>query len=80
MDVSNSKQIVVLGAGVAGIRAALDLEKKIDSRIGRIVLVDENDYHQYLYKIQEVCNKEYEEKDIVVPISRLIKGKRIEFI
>ena len=80
MTVSNSKQIVVLGAGVAGIRAALDLEKKIDSSISRIVLVDENDYHQYLYKIQEVCNKDYKEKDIIVPLSRLIKGKRIEFI
>jgi len=74
------KDIVILGAGVAGIRAALDLEKKIDSRTGRIVLVDENDYHQYLYKIQEVCNKDYEEKDIIVPIFRLIKGKNIEFI
>ena len=74
------KDIVILGAGVAGIRAALDLEKKIDSRMGRVVLVDENDYHQYLYKIQEVCNKDYEEKDIIVPISRLIKGKKIEFI
>lgn len=74
------KDIVILGAGVAGIRAALDLEKKIDSRMGRVVLVDENDYHQYLYKIQEVCNKDYEEKDIIVPLSRLIKGKKIEFI
>jgi len=74
------KDIVVLGAGVAGIRAALDLEKKIGSRMGRIVLVDENDYHMYLYKIQEVCNIDYEEKDIVVPLSRLIKGKRIKFI
>ncbi len=74
------KDIVILGAGVAGIRAALDLEKKIDSRTGRIVLVDENDYHQYLYKIQEVCNKEYEEKDIIVPISRLIEGKGIDFV
>ena len=74
------KDIVILGAGVAGIRVALDLEKKVDSRMGRIVLVDENDYHQYLYKIQEVCNKDYEEKDILVPLSRLIKGKRIEFV
>jgi len=74
------KNIVILGAGVAGIRAALDLVKKVDKSTGRIILVDENDYHQYLYKIQEVCNREYEEKDIIVPISRLIRGKRIEFI
>jgi NADH dehydrogenase len=78
--VSIPKQIVILGAGVAGIRAALDLSKKVDSRMGRVVLVDENDYHQYLYKIQEVCNKDYEEKDIIVPITRLIEGKGVEFI
>lgn len=75
-----SKDIVILGAGVAGIRAALDLEKKVDSQASRIILVDENDYHQYLYKIQEVCNRDYEERDIVVPISRLIRGKRIDFV
>jgi len=74
------KDIVILGAGVAGIRVALDLVKKVDSRMGRVILVDENDYHQYLYKIQEVCNEDYQEKDIIVPISRLIKGKRIEFV
>jgi len=71
--------IVILGAGVAGIRAALDLEKKIDHKKSHIILIDENDYHQYLYKIQEVCNVDYEEKDIIVPISRLIKGKKITF-
>ena len=78
--VSTPKQIVILGAGVAGIRVALDLSKKIDSRVGRVILVDENDYHQYLYKIQEVCNKDYKDEDIIVPISRLIEGKGIEFI
>jgi NADH dehydrogenase len=48
--------------------------------MGRIFLVDENDYHQYLYKIHEVCNKEYKVKDIIVPFSRLIKDKKINFI
>ena len=74
------KNIVILGAGVAGLRVALDLEKKINSELARIILIDENDYHQYLYRIQMVCNIDYGDDDIVVPISRLIKGKRIEFI
>jgi NADH dehydrogenase len=80
MDENNPKQIVILGAGVAGLRVALKLEKRISRELARIILIDENEYHQYLYRIQEVCNSDYEERDIVVPISRLIKGKRIEFV
>lgn len=74
------KQIVILGAGVAGLRVALNLEKRVSPDLARIILIDENEYHQYLYRIHEVCNVDYEERDIVVPISRLIKGKRIEFV
>ena len=80
MNKKRKKEIVILGAGVAGIRAALDIEKNFSLTMGRIVLVDENDYHQYLYKIQEVCNVDYEERDIIVPISRLIAGKSIDFV
>ncbi len=73
------KEIVILGAGVAGLRVALNLHKRVSPRLGRVTLIDENDYHQYLYRIQEVCNIDFEEKEIIVPISRLIKGKNIEF-
>lgn len=58
---------VILGAGVAGIRVALDLVKKVDSRTGRIILIDENDYLQHLYKIQEVCNKDYRKRTLSYP-------------
>ena len=74
------RKIVVLGAGVAGIRVALDLHRRISPHLARIVLIDEKDYHQYLHRIHEVCNVDYGEKDIIVPIPRLIRGRRIEFI
>jgi NADH dehydrogenase len=73
------KDILILGAGVSGLRVALNLEKKLNKELGRIVLIDENSYHQYLYRIHEVCGLNYEEKDIIVPISRLIEDKNIEF-
>jgi NADH dehydrogenase len=44
-----------------------------------LVLIDENDYHQFLYKIHEVCNKEYEEKDILVPLEKIIDMSKIDF-
>lgn len=74
------KSIIILGAGVAGLRVALDLDRHTSPQLARIVLIDENDFHQYLHRIHEVCNIDYEEKDIIVPIKRLIRGTRIEFI
>jgi NADH dehydrogenase len=37
-------------------------------------------YHQLLYKLHEVCNKEYHEKDIVVPLDRLVKNNDVKLI
>jgi NADH dehydrogenase len=74
------KSIVVLGAGVAGLRVALDLDRRTSPYLSRIVLIDENDYHQYLHRLHEVCNIDYEEKNIIVHIPRLIRGTRIEFL
>lgn len=79
MTINNTNRIVILGAGIGGLRVALELEKKLHSKRGKIVLVDENNYHQYLYRIHEVCGLEYEEKNIIVPLSKLIDGKNIQF-
>ena len=54
----------------------------ISARIptARIILIDENDYHQYLYRIHEVCNLEHEEEEIIVPLSLLLRGRAVEFV
>jgi NADH dehydrogenase len=74
------EKIVVLGAGVAGLRVAQKTLSKIRRSEASVTLIDENPYHQLLYKLHEVCNKEYQEKDIIVPLERLIKGIDIDFI
>jgi len=70
---SGKHRIVILGAGVAGLRVAKRVPVRIRPSDWEVVLIDQNDYHQYLYRIHEVCNTEYEEKDIIVPLSRLAK-------
>ena len=45
-----------------------------------MTLIDENPYHQLLYKLHEVCNKDYLERDIIVSIESLIKNKNVKFI
>jgi len=72
------KSLVVIGAGVAGIKIVKVLQGRLP-RTWRLVLVDENDYHQYLYKIHEVCNVEFQEKDIIVPLEKIIDMDETEF-
>jgi NADH dehydrogenase len=79
-NIQERKKIVILGAGVAGLRVAQRLERHIDPDKIQIILIDENNYHQYLYRIHEVCNLEYDEEDIIVDISRLLQNKSVEFI
>jgi NADH dehydrogenase len=79
MTVKGPERIVILGAGVAGLRVAQRLGRRLKPSEAHIILVDENDYHQYLYRIHEVCNLEYEEKDIIIPLSRIL-DKRVDLI
>jgi NADH dehydrogenase len=65
---------------VAGLRIAQKLENRSDMKNNRIILIDENDYHQYLHRIHEVCNHHYEENEIIVPFSRILRGTRIKFV
>ncbi len=73
------REIMILGAGIGGLRVALKLERRLKPKLGKIILIDQNDYHQYLYRIHEVCGPRYDEKDIIVPLSKVMRGKRIEF-
>lgn len=66
-------QIVILGAGVSGLRIAKKLKRELRPGEADLLLVDQNDYHQLLYRLHKVCNYEYAEKDIIVPLKRLIK-------
>ncbi len=75
MIVTDPERIVILGAGVAGLRVALRLGRRLKPSEASILLVDENDYHQFLYRIHEVCNLEYEEKEIIVPLARVLSEK-----
>ena len=79
MTVNAPARIVILGAGVAGIRVAQRLGRRLTASEAQIILIDENDYHQYLYRIHEVCNLEYEDNEIIVPLSRILDTRRVDF-
>jgi NADH dehydrogenase len=82
------KEIVILGAGFGGLQLALELDKKFRSdKNVNITLIDKHDYHLFVSNLYEAATTEEEivsveqvKRSISVPISEVLKGKRIKFI
>ncbi len=82
--------ILILGAGFGGIRAALDLEKKLKkNRDYKITLVDRNNFQVFTPSLYEVATVygliednfvQYLRGSVTIPISEILNGKRVNFI
>jgi NADH dehydrogenase len=76
-----NKRIVILGAGYGGLMTAIKLEKKTKNRDDtEIILVDRNDYHQYVHLAYEIVTDVKKISDLTIPISELIANRKIQFI
>lgn len=80
-------KVLILGGGFGGIRAALDLEKKLKNI--QITLVDKNGYHLFLPALYEVASAYGVKRDpyavrlkksICIPYSNIFEKKNIEFL
>jgi len=77
----NKKHIVILGAGYGGLRTALKLEQLLQQNADwRILLIDRYDFHQLKTELHEVAAGKISAKVAAIPILKLIKNKKIEFI
>ncbi|MCP0885871.1 NAD(P)/FAD-dependent oxidoreductase [Ligilactobacillus sp. WILCCON 0076] len=72
------KQIVVLGAGYAGLKAVRSLQKKEGDF--HITLVDHNDYHYEATELHEVASGTQPKTKISYPIRDVLDTKRVTFI
>ena len=78
---SEEKTVIVLGGGVGGLRVALSLEKNLRNLSNwKLLVIDENDYHQYTPWIHTIVGQRATPSDLAIPFSRLFRGKRIHFI
>ena len=78
---SNSKRVVILGAGFAGLYTALHLQKKLGKNAPvDITLIDQNHFHLFTPMLHEVATGMIELSLILTPIRRLMKGKGIRFL
>lgn len=73
------KKIVVLGAGYAGLKTVVLLQKKLKGE-GRIVLVDRNTYHYEATDLHEVAAGNLPPAKISYQVSDLINSKVTTFI
>ena len=77
---TSSKRIIILGAGYGGIFLATNIARYMKEKIGEVILVDRNPYHQLLQEIHLVAAGFRTANDVKIPISRLIEGMNIKFI
>lgn len=79
--------VVILGAGFGGLRAALQLSKKLRRKSCDIILIDRNYYHTYTPTLYEAATTSKETanylqlKEIVTfPIPEILKNAGVRFI
>jgi NADH dehydrogenase len=74
------QQIIVLGAGYGGLMTALQLEEKVRHlQDVNIILVDRNDFHQYLHLSYEIVTGVKKAADVTIPLSELLEKRKIQF-
>lgn len=82
--------IVILGGGFGGIRAALDLEKKLrHEKDWRIILIDKNPYHLFTPNLYEVASvygikkEPYQIKlrgSVSIPYDQIFRKTKVKFV
>lgn len=74
------QQIIVLGAGYGGLMTALQLEEKVRHlQDVNVILVDRNDFHQYLHLSYEIVTGVKKAEDIIISLSELLEKRKIQF-
>lgn len=88
LKISSGRSIVILGAGIAGLRVAQNLQSRLPSG-WHIVLVDKSPVHVFspdLYKVATVFNPEISDEcmtqvrdTVATPVARLVDPWKVSF-
>ncbi len=72
--------IVILGAGYAGLRAAIELGHVIAEHedIARVTLVDQNAYHQHVALLHLAATAGVSDKEVAIPLDEIVHGHAVQ--
>lgn len=75
------KNIVIIGAGYAGILTAKKLEKKLKKQPDvTITLIDKNPFHTMLTELHEVAAGRVDEDSIKISLKKVFAGRKVDVI
>lgn len=77
---SKRPRVVILGAGFAGIYAAINLSKELEEKNADILLIDCNNYHLFKPMLHEVATGGVETNSIIQPIRKIMEGRNFNFL
>ena len=75
-----SKKIVVLGAGYAGVLIAKKLEKKLKGQPVEIFLIDKNPFHTMLTELHEVAAWRVDESSIRIDLGKIFAERNVNIV
>ena len=75
-----SKKVVIVGAGYAGIEAALTLNKHKKRSDLEITIIDRNYYHTLLTELHEVAGNRVSEEAVRIPLNEIFKYTKVEVV
>ena len=75
-----ANRVIIVGAGYAGIEAAITLNKANKKSDLEIVLIDRNNFHTLLTELHEVAGNRVSEEAIRIPLSRIFKYTNVKLI
>ena len=78
---SNTKKIVILGGGYAGVEAAKVLNKKFkkDNNV-EITLINSNPYHTLLTELHEIAGHRTEKESVMVDLFSVFKATKVNVV
>lgn len=75
-----TKKVIIIGAGYAGIEAALMLSKKNKNKEYVVTLIDRNNYHTLLTEIHKVAANQVPEEAVKIPLNQIFHNTGIHIV
>lgn len=74
------KKVIVVGAGYAGIEAALTLNKYKKRGDIEVTIIDKNHYHTLLTELHEVAGNRVSEDAVHIPLNEIFKFTKVKVV